>query len=89
MLQRQFLLYILPWGTGRIVTIPEMAAFRVVTLLRQHPSQKVNNKEHPVALMAPAYVLTVVAARTCTEASAFLGSVLHQAMDELYKGSSA
>ena len=47
--------------------IPEMAAFGVMTFLCKHPCQEVDNKKHPVALMAPPYVLTVVAARTCAQ----------------------
>lgn len=38
-----------------------------MTLLCQHPCQEIDNKEHPVALMASSYVLTVMAARTCTQ----------------------
>ena len=47
--------------------LPEVAAFGVMTLLCKHPSKKVDNEKHPVALMAPPYVLTEMAARTYTQ----------------------
>ena len=41
--------------------VPEVTAVWVMAFLSQHASQEIDYKEHPVALMASSYVLTVVA----------------------------
>lgn len=64
--------------------IPEVAAFRVMTLLCKHSCQEVHNKEHPVALMAPPNVLAVMAAGACTQAHGRLSNSVWAPYVEVY-----
>ena len=57
--------------------IPEVAAVWVVAFLCQHASQEVDYKEHPVALMASSYVLTVVASWSWTKSNRLTSTCIH------------
>lgn len=59
------------------VTLPEMAALRVMAFLRQHSCQEIHHKEDSIALVTLPNMLTIMAAWTCNVGSGICSETHH------------